>query len=534
MAKIAQAELVIGLEVHVELSTRSKMFATVGNIVRPEDWGREPNEAVDAMVLGLPGSLPVINVQAVEKAMAVGLALGCEVSHLTRWDRKGYFYPDLPKGYQVSQYDRPLCEGGAVELPACDEQGRLLWDAPAGGRKIRIRRAHLEEDAGKLLHEWPGTGAGGGGQELDCSIVDLNRAGAPLLEIVTEPDFRTAGEVVAFCAMLRDLVRYVGASEAVIQRGHIRFEPNVNMALTLDDGRVVRTPIVEVKNLNSYRAVWGAVEYERAEQPGRWAREGLEMGPGTKSTRGWDGVRTVVQREKEEAADYRYFPDPDLLPLRVDRAWVDRVRAGLPETAVPRGQRYVREYGLSGKEAAALVGERGDAELFEGAVTEAQRLGVPAARGGRVAANILLQSGAKRVNLGASPGEGESGEVAGGVSGLGISARAVGGLVKLREDNAVSAAGIDELFGAMCLPEHAGADVAEVARTRGLLMVKDEAAETAWVSQAIGEQPAAAADVRAGKEAAVGRIVGAAMKLAGGKGDAKSLRERILRELGQA
>jgi len=310
MAEITQVTLRVGLEIHVELATRTKMFCRAPNVAHPEHFDAAPNSLIDPVVLGLPGALPVMNKAAVEMAMMVGMALGCEISPLSRWDRKSYFYPDLPKNYQISQYQLPLCFDGSVELPPITADGRIDYDAFAGldakegtgergghavpGKRIGIIRAHLEEDAGKLLHEAPG----GGPIDPPGSIADYNRAGTPLLEIVTQPDFSSADEVVVFCRLLRNICRFLGASEGVLQRGHMRFEPNINALLTLADGRTVATPIVEIKNLNSFKAVKGAIEYELREQPRRWHEDKIELRPGAKTTRGWDDTRgeTFLQR----------------------------------------------------------------------------------------------------------------------------------------------------------------------------------------------------------------------------------------------
>lgn len=533
MPTIERVELVVGLEVHVELSTRTKMFTRALNAARPEQYGAEPNTLIDPVVLGLPGALPVMNRAAVELSMMVGMALGCSIADVSKWDRKSYFYADLPKNYQISQYPLPLCFDGSVELPPIGADGRVDYDALAGGmvedvrpgRRIGIVRAHLEEDAGKLLHEAPGGGA------IEGSLCDWNRAGTPLLEIVTQPDFRSADEVVVFCQMLRNVCRFVGASEGVLQRGHMRFEPNINCVLTLGDGRTVKTPIVEVKNLNSFKAVRGAIEYELREQPGRWLEDGKVMGPGAKSTRGWDdgAQRTVLQREKEDAHDYRYFPDPDLAAVAVDAAWREAVRARLPELPLERGKRFMREFGLSAKEAAALTEERETCLLYEAAVDVAAGLGVDRERAGKVAANMVLQSGAKRANERSGP----DGAVL--VSELGISGQQIGRIVKLREEGAVSANAADELFGLLCTPEHAGADAGELARAKGLIVVRDEGKLEAWCRAAIAANEKVAEDVRAGKMQAIGRLVGAAVKNAQGEGaaaDAKTVRAKLCELLG--
>ncbi len=546
---MVSSRLMVGLEIHVELATRSKMFTRVANpafaggagdpsggIVRGAGWGDEgdgaetddgaPNTLIDPVVLGLPGALPVLNREAIRLSALVGLALNCRIAEVTKWDRKSYWYPDLPKNFQTSQYDLPLCFDGAVDVPTGGEGGRTA-------RRIGIIRAHLEEDAGKLLHEWPGGGPGG---RIDYSIVDYNRAGTPLLEIVTAPDFTSADEVVAFAQMLRNVCRFLGATEGVMQKGHIRFEPNINTELTLEDGRTVRTPIVEVKNLNSFKSLRGAVEYEAREQPRRWLEDAREMGRGAKSTRGWDDKRleTFLQREKEDAHDYRYFPEPDLPPVRLTRAWVDGLRATLPELPGARAERYERDYGLKEKESRALVEERAVCEFFESAVEWASRAGVPASTAGRACANLVLQNGQKRAN--------ERGVF---VHELGIRADEVGALAALREAGEINSNAADELFGVLCgegegetdgTPDvrgqrMGGAAVRALAEARGLIQVRDTGAMEAWCRGVI-ENPAnqkAVADVRGGKDAAIGRLVGEAMKAAAGKGDAKALREMLVK-----
>lgn len=519
MAPIASIQLKVGLEIHVQLATRTKMFCRAPNVASREfdALQAEPNTAIDPLVLGLPGSLPVLNREAVQMAMMMGLALNCSIAQVTRWDRKSYFYPDLPKSYQISQLDLPLCFDGSIDI--------TLPEAPQA-KRIGIIRAHLEEDAGKLLHEAPG------GHAIEGSIVDLNRAGSPLLEIVTQPDFTSAEEVVAFAQTLRNIARFLGITEGVLQKGHMRFEPNINTIITLADGRVVKTPIVEVKNLNSFKAVRGAIEYEFAEQPLRWQREQIELSPGSKSTRGWDDARsqTVLQRDKEEAADYRYFPDPDLLPLPIDRAWVERVRTSIPELPAARLRRYIDDFALGGKEAAALVDERDVCLYFEQCIAESERLGIDRNRAGKAVANILLQCGAKRAN------ERSTGTSAGAattvlLSELGITAQHVAQITKLREDGAIGTAATDELFGLLCDSANASAGARTLADSRGLLIVRDDAAMDRWCAEAIAQNAKAADDVKAGKDAALGRLVGAVMKLSGGRADAAGVREALIKVL---
>jgi len=517
MPDISSVKLMVGLEVHVELATRTKMFSRAANPAHRDYDGAAPNTLLDPTVLALPGALPVMNEAAVEMAMMVGLALGCSIAPTTKWDRKSYFYPDLPKSYQISQYDMPICFDGAVDLPATDAAGALLQDDKLLPKRIGIIRAHLEEDAGKLMHEAPGGGA------IDFSIVDLNRAGTPLLEIVTQPDFDTADDVVAFARQLRHICRFLGVTEGVMQKGHMRFEPNINTIITLDDGKTIKTPIVEIKNLNSFKALKGAIEYEHAEQPRRWQQDRREMGRGAKRTMGWDDVKnvTVLQREKEDAHDYRYFPDPDLVPVVIPEKRVEQVRAKIGELPIPRMRRYMADYGLAPKDAAAIVEEREVCEFYERSIAEMVSLGIDNSRAGKQAANMLLQAAAKRAN--------ERGILA---SRLGISPAQVARIVKLREDNAIGSSALDELFGLLCDKANDGADPAELAKSKGLLTVRDDAALENWCRQAIAENPKVVADVTGGKIAAAGRLVGSAMKLSAGQADAKSVRERILAILG--
>jgi len=505
-AKIVSSTLKVGLEIHIELATRTKMFTRVPNAAHPSHYDEEPNTLIDPVVCALPGALPVMNKAAVEMSMMVGLALGCSIARYSKWDRKNYYYPDLPKGYQISQYDLPLCHDGRVEIPA----------AAGGVREIGIIRAHLEEDTGKLGHELPG------GFHYAGSLVDLNRAGTPLLEVVTAPDFDCADDVVTFAEELRNICRFLGVTEGIMQKGHMRFEPNINMVLELDDGSVVKTPVVEVKNLNSFRAVKGAIEHEMVRQVEEWRATGRVMGRGMKSTRGWDDVamKTVLQREKEDAHDYRYFPEPDLVPVEVSDAWLAEVQSRLPELPLARRARYAASYGLSEIDALNIVGERDTCAFFEATVAAALATGAFKAEkdAGYAAGKLLLNIGAKHAN-----------ERGAGVHAIGISAAQVAGILALREQGAVGPQSVDPLFGALC--DDAG-DAKSVAERMGFIVVRDEGQLNAWVDAAIAANEQAAADVRAGKGAAIGRIVGAVMKLSGGKVDAKSVNDAIRSRLG--
>jgi len=515
---VASARLMVGLEVHVELATRSKMFTAVGSPACPphetpsghaDYQDAEPNTLIDPLTLALPGSLPVMNRAAVEMAMLVGLALGCEIAEFTKWDRKSYYYPDLPKGYQISQYDLPLCFDGALDLPLPEDATRT--DVPT--KRVGIIRAHLEEDAGKLSNEFPG------GAPSDDALVDFNRAGTPLLEIVTQPDFRTADEVVDFARLLRTICRYLGVSEGVMQRGHMRFEPNINMILDLEDGREVKTPIVEIKNLNSFRALKGAIEYEQAHQPARFLADGKVMGPGAKTTRGWNDAenRTYVQREKEDAHDYRYFPDPDLIPVTVSREWREEVKARLPELPHQKLHRYLTEHALTSKEALALVEERPVADYFDAAVRAVEDAGLNLGAAGKQVANILLQNMAKKAN--------EENTLA---SDLGVTPEQLAGVVALREDDQIGSAAVDPLIDHLRTSDD---DAAAAAEKLNLLQVTDTAQLEAWVDEVIAD-PAnekVVEDIRGGKASAIGRLIGGVMKKSGGTADAKAV-QRMLKE----
>ncbi len=336
-------EVVIGMETHVEQNTRSKMFCTCS----ADFFGAPPNTNVCPTCLGMPGALPVINQRAVEFCILVGLALNCQIARHTFWERKSYWYPDLPKGYQISQYQYPLCYDGYLDVDVRDlSTGN--WTEEHYRKRVRIRRAHLEEDTGKLIH------AGG------ASYVDYNRSGVPLIEIVTEPDVQSADEAYAFLGALRDIVRYLGVSSGDMEKGALRGEPNMSLRPKGSDGLGTK---VEIKNLNSLRAVRDSIAYE----VGRQTRVLNEGGAVKQVTMGWDDARgaTYVQREKEEAHDYRYFPEPDLPPLVIDDAWLGAVKARLPELPLAKHDRFIRDFGLSGYDAMVLTKDRAVAEYFE-------------------------------------------------------------------------------------------------------------------------------------------------------------------------
>jgi len=504
---ITATRLKIGMEIHVELATRTKMFSRAANLAHPDQYDAEPNTLVDPVVAALPGALPVMNRDAIEMSMMVGMALNCSIAEFSRWDRKNYFYPDLPKGYQISQYDLPLCFDGELSIPA------------AGGGTIRVGiiRAHLEEDTGRLGHELPG------GRRYDGSLVDLNRAGTPLLEIVTHPDLTGAEDAVTFARELRSICRFLGVSEGIMQRGHMRFEPNVNVIIDTADGHEFATPIVEIKNLNSFGAIRAAIEFELDRQVEAFTADGVVMAPGRKSTRGWDDTRnvTVLQREKEEADDYRYFPDPDLMPVVVDDAWRHSVAARIPELPMQRRARYRDVYNLDLKDVLAMTEERALGNFFEQCVAAvlAGDPGTTEPSAGRVCAKLLLNAGSRLAN-----------ERDRTIPDLGIRPDQVAGIIVLREKDAIGSSAGDKLFALLCETDAAAAAVAD---RSGLMQVRDEGRLAAWCDQAIAAQPQAAVDFRAGKQAAMGRLVGAAMKASGGQADAKAARAMLTERLGK-
>lgn len=481
-------EPIIGLEIHVQLATRTKMFCGC-----PLEFGAPPNTRVCPVCLGLPGALPVINRQAVELAVRAALALNCQIATFTKWDRKNYYYPDLPKNYQISQYDLPISSDGNFEL-TCDGQPR----------RVGIIRAHLEEDAGKNVHDFPGyTG------------VDLNRAGTPLLEIVTQPDLHSADEAREFAVQLQRLVRYLGVSEANMQEGHMRFEPNINLRI-ISGGQEFRTPIVEVKNLNSFRSLYLAVQYEIDRQLEQWRETGETAAMGNKSNRGWDDVKeiTLPQREKEEAHDYRYFPDPDLVPMTFDPAWVGQLQSEMPELPIRRTERFVAEYRIPAQDAPALVDDRRTADLLDSAA---------AAGGDKVTlAKHFLSFWAKHAN--------ERGTT---VAGLGIAPQRLAELANLVQAGKVNATAAAQIAEAMLSSSDSPTALAE---RLGLLQSRDTDQIAAWVDQALAANAQAVQDAIANPKkikAARGFLTGQVMKLSGGKADPKIVGELIEKKLAE-
>jgi aspartyl-tRNA(Asn)/glutamyl-tRNA(Gln) amidotransferase subunit B len=486
------------MEVHLQLKTRTKCFSAA-----PTGYGAEPNTQVDPVVLGLPGALPVLNREALRLAVRTGLALGCTVAAVTKWDRKNYFYPDLPKGYQISQYDQPVCLAGAVEIE--DDAGNT--------KTVRIRRAHLEEDTGKSFHDDKGS----------KSRLDFNRAGTPLLEVVSEPDIASADEAERYLEALREIVAYVGTSDGNMQEGNLRCEPNVN--LVFDNGD--RTPIVEIKNLNSVKNVGAAIRCEVERQTKAYREQGQTLTNTPRSTRGWDDVHqtTVHQRAKESADDYRYFPEPDLPPVRLDPAWVEAQRAALPELPRARRRRYRDALGLSAYDAGVLTAARDLADWFEAALTAPTGPGGAGGKAGprdaKAVANWVTTELLRHLN-----------ETGARLTDVRLSPQGLGELVDLVAAGTINHRTAKEVFREVVTSgdaKHAG--VRELVAARGLGQVSDAGAVEEACKAAIAAHAAAAADVRAGHEKALGRLVGAAMKGLGGKGNPAVVQETLRRLL---
>jgi len=482
-------EVIVGLEIHVHLCTKTKMFCGC-----ELSFGEEANSKVCPVCLGMPGVLPVMNKQAFEYAVLVALALDCEIAKFTKWDRKGYYYPDLPKNYQISQYDLPLSKNGFIEIPL--ESGKT--------KRIGIIRAHLEEDAGKNLHA---TG--------NFSQVDLNRAGTPLLEIVTEPDMNSAVEVRALAVELQRMVRFLGVSEADMQKGHMRFEPNINLAIT-KDGKEYKTPIVEVKNLNSFRALERSVDYEVQRQLDEFLETGEVMSEGNKTTRGWDDSKevTILQREKEEAPDYRYFPEPDLVPVELTEQWLEDIKSRLCELPIKKQMRYVQEYKLNDYDAGVLTAERSTAEFFEEAVAAG---GEP-----KRVCNLITQDYQRLAN-----------EKGCSVAQLGVTPQRVAELagmivigdISASASSAIAAISVADLSKT---PE-------QIAKEYNLIQKSDAGELEGIVEEVLSENPKAVDDVKSGgkkSKKAMGFLLGQVMQKTKGQANPKVVSEILAKKLG--
>lgn len=474
---LANYEAVIGLEVHAELLTRSKMFCGCAVV---DVTQAEPNTAVCEICSGMPGTLPVINARAVEFAVRVALALDCRLSERSIFARKNYFYPDLPKGYQISQYELPLATDGVLPI-----------ETPAGEKRIRIRRVHLEEDTGKLFHE------------DGYSLVDFNRAGVPLLEIVSEPDLASLDEIKAYATALRSLLRYLDVNSGDMEKGVIRFEANVSIRPQGSRELSTRT---EIKNLNSFRSMLRAVEYELDRQ-GRLSEQGL---PVIQETLGWDEAagETVPQRSKEEAHDYRYFPEPDLPPLILEPGWIEDIRASLPELPLAKQQRLIREMGLSPYQARVISAEREVAEFFEASVAAVPDL-PPSKLANWVTSDLF----------------GSLNELGETLPTAKITPLALARLVVMVEQGEINATSAKVVLGE--LVRHGG-DPAEIVAVRGVSIVNDRPTIRSWVEQVIKENPEQVAEYRAGKDVLEKWLLGQVMRAAGGRAEPALARAILL------
>jgi aspartyl-tRNA(Asn)/glutamyl-tRNA(Gln) amidotransferase subunit B len=479
-------EIVIGLEVHAQLATASKMFCGCS----ADYASAAPNTHVCPVCMALPGVLPVINRAAVEKTVLAGLALNCRIAPLAVFARKNYHYADLPKGYQISQYELPLCLEGWI-------------DVEAGGaiRRIGITRAHLEEDTGKLTHV-PG-----------ASLVDLNRAGVPLLEIVTEPDLRSAEEARAYLVKLQQILRYLGVSTADMEKGAMRCEANVSLRPV---GSQAFGTKVEVKNLNSFRAVTQALEYEVVRQA-RLLRSGGRV---QQVTMGWDEEhgRTVVQRSKEAADDYRYFPEPDLPPLAMTAEEVAALREKLPELPEARARRFAEAYGLDARDAVVLVAERSVADYYERAAAAlAAALPAQAESAPRVAANwvagelfrLMKDAGVE-------------------IEAVAVTPEALAGLLALVGGGKINPNSGKRVLDTMFRTGRAAQDIVAA---EGLGQVSDAGALAGAVDAVLARHPAEVASYRAGKASVLGWLMGQVMRETGGKGNPSVVRDLLARRL---
>ena len=472
---------IVGLEIHAELMTNSKMFSAcpvVDSVTAP------PNTAVDPVSLGLPGTLPVINAAAVEMAMMVGLALNCEIPPVNQFARKSYFYPDLPKGYQISQYDRPICVKGYLDVELSD----------GTTQRIRVRRAHLEEDTGKSIHT------------DGSSLIDLNRAGVPLLEIVTEPDIHSAEAAEVFARKLRAILQYLGVNNGDMSKGVMRVEPNISVRHKDDTGYRTRT---EVKNLNSIRSLFRSIEYEVERQIKAWENhEGVRQ-----ATMGWDEQRqyTVVQRFKESAEEYRYFPEPDLPILEMSREWVEQVRNRLPELPDAKRDRFTADLGLSAYDASVLVADQAVAHYYEAVIAAGAN---PKSVANWIIGNLFSlvnRDGIERENVAER-----------------VSAANMAAFVKLVDGGTINkATGVDVLTEMWAT----GADPTRIVEAKGLAQISDELAVEAAVAQVLADNNAWVQDYLGGKDKLFGALMGKAMGSLKGKGNPAVVKDVLTRLL---
>ncbi|HZU38303.1 MAG TPA: Asp-tRNA(Asn)/Glu-tRNA(Gln) amidotransferase subunit GatB [Gemmataceae bacterium] len=479
---------VIGLEVHVQLLTRTKLFCGCST-----QFGLPPNSATCPICTGLPGVLPVMNRAAFDLALKAALALNCQIASFTKWDRKNYFYPDLPKNYQISQYDLPFSHDGWLEI----ETGE-------GKKRIGIIRVHLEEDAGKMLHDEQG-----GGRE---SLVDLNRTGTPLLEIVSQPDLRSPEQAKAYLEEIRLLLRELEVSDCEMQEGSLRCDANVNIHVLQPDGATAATPIVEVKNLNSFRAVERAIRYEAKRQYDEFQRTGQRMGEVSKATAGWDEDRgvTIIQRRKEEAADYRYFPEPDLVPVRVSAEELAQVRASLGELPAAQRVRLQQDYALTAKDVDVLIQQgRPFVAYFE---EVARRAGDAKEANNWVTNEVLRTLNERKLSIKDFP----------------LSAEALAGLIRQRSQTGLNMQRTREVFARML---ETGSSAEQAIKELGFEVIADESRLRDLVRKAIAANAKAVADFKKGKLKAADAIKGAVMRETRGMARTELVQQILLDEL---
>lgn len=472
-----QYETVIGLEVHVELATKTKIFCSCST-----EFGGAPNTHTCPVCTGMPGSLPVLNRQVVEYALAVGLAVNCEINQYCRFDRKNYFYPDNPQNYQISQLYLPICHDGFVEI-----------ETAAGKKKVGIHGIHMEEDAGKLIHdEWE-----------DCSLVDYNRSGVPLIEIVSEPDMRSADEVIAYLEKLRLIIQYLRASDCKLQEGSMRADVNLSVRET---GALEFGTRTEMKNLNSFKAIARAIEGERKRQI-----ELLEDGKKVvQETRRWDDNKesSRAMRSKEDAKDYRYFPDPDLPPVTISDAWIQEIKDRQPELKTEKMARYQEEYGLSAYDADIITGAKHMADIFEATVS---LCGKP-----KEAANWLMVEAMRLLKEEALEPEA-----------IRFSPENLAKLIVLVDNGTINRTVAKEVFEKIFAED---VDPEAYVEENGLKVVNDEGALRAVIREVIAANPQSVTDYHNGKERARGFLVGQTMRAMKGKAD-PAMVNKVLEEL---